>query len=271
MSRNNCDGSLLSKTPMVTNTRERIEKIHVALDLGFSDYFDKGHNVRESTIRNKLKIIEEAVAVMQVEEAINFSLLEALGPNHPSPQIYALDFPSDLRASFYLLLGGYYRQAILCLRNWLEMRLLGIYFGLIEQDRAKYDKWRLGEFAAPFGTRLIKQLFARAEFRKAEERFGLRDRLKSLYSELCAFTHGAGLEKYDLQANTDNVPRYNSKSVDLWFALMNRTFAEIVFCLFLAYRKDIFHSIQSDEIQTILAHVPAEYEHELLVAAGAFL
>jgi hypothetical protein len=206
------------------------------------------------------------VAVMQVEEAINFSLLQALGHEHPSPQIYALDFPSDLRASFYLLLGGYYRQAILCLRNWLEMRLLGICFGLVEQDHSKYEDWKLGKFEAPFGKRLIGRLFARAEFQKADNRFGLRARLKSLYSELSAFTHGAGLEKYDLQANTDNVPRYNSASADLWFALMNRTFAEVAFCLFVAYGHDVFRDIQPDEARTILAHVPTEYEQELRAA-----
>jgi hypothetical protein len=242
--------------------QERIEKIHFALDLGFSDYFT-GENVREATILDKLEAVEEAVTVMQVEEAINFSLLQALGHRHPSPQIYALDFPSDLRASFYLLLGGYYRQAILCLRNWLEMRILGVYFGLVEQDHSKYEDWKLGKFKAPFWKQLISLLFERAEFQNADNGFGLRARLKSLYSELSAFTHGAGLERYDLQANTDNVPRYNSASADLWFTLMNRTFAEVAFCLFVAYGHDIFRGIQPDEARTMLTHMPAEYEQEL--------
>jgi len=43
---------------------------------------------------------------------MNFSLFQALGEKHPSPQIYISDFPSDLRASLYLLLGGYYRGFI---------------------------------------------------------------------------------------------------------------------------------------------------------------
>ncbi len=82
---------------------------------------------------------------------MNFSLFQALGPEHPSPQIYILDFPSDLRAAFYLMLGGYYRPAILSLRNWLEMRLLGIYFGRVEHNRKNYHDWKQGKFMAPFG------------------------------------------------------------------------------------------------------------------------
>lgn len=173
-----------------------------------------------------------------------------------------MDFPSDLRASFYLLLGGYYRQAILCLRNWLEMRLLGIYFGLAERDKSKYSDWKLGKFEAPFGKRLIKRLFSIAKFQKADKQVGLRDNLKILYAELSAFTHGAGLEKYDLQANTDNVPRHNGTSVDLWFILMKRTFVQVAFCMFVAYGYEVFRHIRPDEVRIVLGCMPTTYRQE---------
>lgn len=246
--------------------QDRIEKICFALDLGFSDYYPQ-ENVREITISGKLEAVERAVAMMRIEEAINFSLFERFGAKHPSSQIYALDFPSDLRASLYLLLGGYYRQAILCLRNWLEMRLVGIYFGFIQTDRSEYKDWKLGKLGqqeAPYGRkRLIGRLFARAEFQWADQRFALRDRLTDLYGELSALAHGAGLEKHDLQADTDNVPRYNSRSVDLWFELGSRAFAEVVFCQFVAYGDDIFPGLLSDECKTMLSLLPDEYQGEL--------
>jgi hypothetical protein len=145
--------------------RERIRDVHQGLDLGFSDYYE-GENVRNRTLTNKLSRIEEAHEILGVEEGMNFSLFQALGDKHPSPEIYALDFPSDLRASLYLVLGGYYRPAILSLRNWLEMRLLGIYFGCIDLNRKNYRNWKLGRFEAPFGRTLIGRLFALAEFPK---------------------------------------------------------------------------------------------------------
>jgi len=245
---------------------DRVEKIHFALDLGFSDYCPR-ENVREITITNKLDLVERAVSMMRIEEAISFSLFERLGPQHPSPQIYALDFPSDLRASMYLLLGGYYRQAILCLRNWLEMRLLGIYFGFVERDETNYEDWKLGKLGeeeAPFGRkRLIARLFARAEFQQADRLFGLRKSLVHLYGQLSSLTHGAGLEKQDLQADTDNVPRYNSRSVDMWFALLCRAYADIVFCLYTAYGDSIFPGLLSDERSEMLSLLPPAYEGEV--------
>jgi hypothetical protein len=98
------------------NFADRVQSIHNGLDLGFSDYYSD-QNVRDNTIRNHLEEIEDAQAMLGVEEAINYSLFNSLGQKHPSPNIYIVDFPSDLRASFYTMLGGYYRQAILLIRK----------------------------------------------------------------------------------------------------------------------------------------------------------
>ncbi len=47
------------------------------------------------------------------EEAMNFSIFNKRGEKFPTAEIYAIDFRSDYKASVYLLLGGYYRQAVL--------------------------------------------------------------------------------------------------------------------------------------------------------------
>ena len=248
-----------------SNTQKRIRSIHDGLDLGFSDYL-QDQNVRDRTILNHLDAIEQAKEMLGVEEGMNFSLFQAFGSAHPSPNIYILDFPSDLRASFYAMLGGYYRQGILCLRNWLEMRLLGIYFGRVESDARMFKNWKLGNVEAPIARALIRRLFARADFRSADDRFGLKVRLETLYRDLSAFTHGAGLEKYNLQSDTGNVPRYNRTSFMLWLRLLNRTFAEIVFCLFPAYGKDAVRALDMREITILLAHLPAGYRRELATA-----
>lgn len=248
--------------------QERIRDVREGIDLGFSDYY-RDQNVRDRTLTKHLKAMEEAVGVLHVEEGINFSLFQRLGAEHPSPNIYALDFPSDLRAAFYLLLGGYYRPAVLSLRNWLEMRLLGVYFGRVEPDRTKYREWKLGNLEAPFGRMLIRRLFARADFREADAQFQVRGRLEGLYSDLSVFTHGAGLEKYALQRDTDNVPRYNRASVGLWLRMLDRAFAEVAFWLFLAYGKDAFRALSRDEMKRVLAHLPSAYRNALEEVVGA--
>jgi hypothetical protein len=252
--------------------RDRIEKISFALDLGFSDYYP-GENVRELTISRHIESVERAVTMMRIEEGINYSLFESFGAKHPAAEIYRLDFPSDLRASLYLLLGGYYRQSVLCLRSWLEMRLLAVYFGFAEKEVSKYPDWKLGKLdqeESPFGRRLIRRLFGEAEFERANAAYSLRQRLEDLYGELSGLAHGAGLEKHDLQADTDNVPRYNSRSADLWFQLLTRVFPEVVFCLFTAYGDSILPGLLPDERSEMLALLPAPYQAELRPSMDQF-
>ena len=232
-----------------------------SFDLGFSDYF-KDENVRQMTLQGKLDKLEQATELMTFEEYMNYSIFNKKGAKHPTAEIYAIDFPSDFRASVYLLLGGYYRQAILCLRNWFEVRLTGIYFGLVNQNTIDYEEWKKGNKWAPIGQKLIKQLFSRAEFHHIDNKAGLRDRLKNLHKELSAFTHGSMLTKFNLQSETDNVPRFNPQSVDLWFVFTLRTFRELVFCYFLAYGKDAF-DIGKKDLETLHRYLPEIYQQEL--------
>ena len=232
-----------------------------SFDLGFSDLY-KNENVRQLTLQEKLDKLEQATELMTVEEYMNYSIFNKKGAKHPTAEIYAIDFPSDFRASVYLLLGGYYRQAILCLRNWLEIRLTGIYFGFINSDNKQYEDWKKGKKRAPIVQGLIKKLFSRAEFHKIDSKVGLRERLRKLMAELSAFTHCSILEQYDLQSKTDNVPRFNPQSVDLWFDFALRVFGEIVFCYFLAYGQDAFE-MGKEELEILRRHLPEIYQQEL--------
>jgi len=245
----------------LNTSREKIEKIMFSFDLGFSDFY-KDENVRQLTLQGKLDKLEQATELMKFEEYMNYSIFNKKGPKHPTAEIYAIDFPSDFRASVYLLLGGYYRQAILCLRNWLEIRLTGIYFGFINPDVEQYEEWKKGRKWAPIGRGLIKKLFSRAEFHKIDNKVRLRERLGNLMAELSAFTHGSILEKYDLQSKTDNVPRFNPQSADLWFDFALRVFGELVFCYFLAYGQDAFE-MGKEDLEILRHYLPEIYQKEL--------
>jgi hypothetical protein len=236
-----------------------------SFDLGFSDFY-KDENVRQLTLQGKLDKLEQATELMKFEEYMNYSIFNKRGPKHPTAEIYAIDFPSDFRASVYLLLGGYYRQAILCLRNWLEIRLTGIYFSFVNPDQKQYEDWKKGKKRAPITKGLITRLFGRAEFHKIDSATGLRLRLINLMAELSAFTHGSILEQYDLQSKTDNVPRFNPQSVDLWFDFALRVFREIVFCYFLTYGQDAFEMGKKD-LDILHHYLPEIYQRELQKSA----
>lgn len=241
---------------------KRIGAIINLLDLGFSDIFD-GENVRQQTLVEKLDIIEEIVELIKLEEAINFSVFSSIGNKCPSAEIYSKDFPSDLRASIYLLLGGFYKQAILCLRNWYEMRLTGIYFSFIETDKAEFEKWKQGQKEdQPIGRGLIKKLFGKAEFHQKDNQLNLRNDLNQLYSDLSAFTHGAILDKYDLQAETDNVPRFNPQSVDIYSEFTKKVFNMTTICFLLAFQQKAFSSLQPEEKNILKKHLPPTHLQE---------
>ncbi len=76
--------------------------------------------------------------------------------------------------------------------------------------------------------------------------------------------HGRGLERYNLQSETDNVPRLNPESVELWFELAVRVFGEITMCFLLAYNKNAFSCLESNEMQTLRSLLPSEYKEELI-------
>jgi hypothetical protein len=59
------------------------------------------------------------------------------------------------------------------------------------------------------------------------------------------------MESYNLQRETDNVPRFNIQSVDLWFSFAKRTFLELVVCHLTAYGEDALSGLQEDEIEEI--------------------
>ena len=243
-------------------TQNRIEEILYSSDIGFSDTY-KDENVRDLTFQGKIDILEHAVEIMNLEEAMNSSVSQSQGTNIPTAEIYAIDFPSDLKASIYILLGGYYKQAILCLRNWLEMRLTGIYYNFINKNKQEYEKWKKGDEWTLTGCRLIRKLFGHIQFEQMNRKIGLRNQLEDLYEELSAFTPGKGLEEYDIQRNTKNVPRFNSQSVDLWFSFVRRIFQELVICFLVVYGEDAFSGMQKNEIKSLYKNLPEKYQQEL--------
>ncbi len=78
-------------------------------------------------------------------------------------------------------------------------------------------------------------------------------------SDLSAFTHCSGLEKYGLQIKL-TTSRFNPQSVDIWFNFTLQVFAGIVICYFAAYGCDAF-VMTTDELRT-LHYLPENYQKE---------
>ena len=195
-------------------------KQHYNWNFAFDFYWsDKSRaSVRSETLKDKKEFFPEIEKIIDKNSELNFKLFEKFGAQHPISQLW-LESETDIKASVYLCFGGYYRQAIAILRNWLELTLLAIYFSERPQE---YEEWKKGIKKSPVGKPLIRKVFKEGD-KKIVMKEKLEKECEEIYDKLSIFTHSRGIDKYKLQEGRDNVPRYLEKSFNLWFELFKAT------------------------------------------------
>lgn len=250
---------------------EREDKINAlvfSFDLGFSDIWPN-ESVRSTTFEKKYEELEKIRNIKSGDSIVNFILFAKLGEEHPSAQLW-LETDTDLSSSIYLLLGGYYRQALMCLRNWLELTLIGIYYNRYYKEKtSRYNQWKEGERQSPTWRDLLDSLFSRTEFQKADNLIGLRKKLEILYNELSEFVHNRGMSKHQLQEGRDNVPRYVENAFNIYYEMLQRTFDLLVLVLFTEYKNELEYTKEKEweEIEGLLTgktrkFIESLYENE---------
>lgn len=138
---------------MEDNKKKHSNNWGFVFDFYWSD--DSSESVRSNTFDKKKEILPEIERIINEDSEMNFKLFEKFGLQHPVFQLW-LESETDIKASIYLCFGGYYRQAIAILRNWLELTLLAIYFSTHSQE---YEEWKKGIKKAPIGNTLIRKVF----------------------------------------------------------------------------------------------------------------
>jgi len=201
---------------MENNEEEEYQNWSFNFDFYWSD--ESSESARFDTFKNKKEFFPEIEKIIDEDSEVNFRLFEKLGAQHPISQLW-LESETDIKASVYLCFGGYYRQAIVILRSWLELTLMAIYFSKYPQ---KYKKWKRGIEKSPGGNNLISKVFENGKKEIALKK-KIKERRIRMYDKLSAFTHSRGIDKYKLQEGRDNVPRYLEKSFNLWFKLFKET------------------------------------------------
>ena len=201
---------------MKNNEEKEYQSWSSIFDFYWSD--ESGESVRFNTFKNKKEFFPEIEKIIDEDSELNFRLFDKFGAQHPVSQLW-LESETDIKASIYLCFGGYYRQAIAILRNWLELTLLAIYFSKRPQE---YKKWKKGIEKSPTGRSLIRKVF-KDDDEKIAMKKELKEECEEIYNKLSTFTHSRGIDKYKLQEGRDNVPRYLEKSFNLWFKLFKET------------------------------------------------
>lgn len=166
---------------------------------------------------------------------------EAIGSSRDQLWETMLDAIFELSAATFDLLHGYYRQAIGCLRNTLELVINGAYCQVTNNVKL-FQEWRNGDIEIGFGKacdnlenapsvgplnrylerKMNDSLFDRKDRKQPASKPGLA---RQLYSELSDYSHSRpGFTTVDLWGGS-NGPIYVPKAFTLTFDLHLRVYA----------------------------------------------
>lgn len=244
---------------------EKIDDLRLLFDLGPSDGYK--NSVRIQTFQNQQPTLLEIANLVRLDYILTESLFHQLPWGHPSGEL-STESETDFKASIYLVLGGYYRQAIVALRGWLEIILTGIYYNQhYDYPDSPYHQFKQGCERSPGWNRLLNCSFERDNFGVADREYHLKRILEDLYGALSAFVHRRGFAKHDLQSRRD-VPLYDRGSFNLWFSLAKRVFEATVEVLIVEYAEQLRQrfSTSREELLSFQKHLPKETAKRPLVA-----
>lgn len=244
---------------------EKIDDLRLLFDLGPSDGYK--NSVRIQTFQNQQSTLLEIANLVRLDYILTESLFHQLPWGHPSGEL-STESETDFKASIYLVLGGYYRQAIVAMRGWLEITLTGIYYNRNYNSLdSQYDRFKQGCEPSPGWKSLLNNLFKRNNFATAHREHDLKQLLEDLYGDLSAFVHRRGFAQHHLQLLRD-IPKYDAVSFDLWFSLAKRVSETTVEVLIVEYSGQLrqHFSTSREELTSFQKYLPKETAEKPLVA-----
>lgn len=216
-----------------------------SFDWDWSDY------ARVQTHGNRPGQTCKAASISNGCNALRFTLFECLADQtgdleHPVYELYTLEAELDLGASILLAFGGYYKQAGISLRSFLELAFLSMYYA---DHRLEYDTWKkdLKARSPPFHGKgddnVLGYLFGQTPLRTCSD---LKGKASDLYTELSKFVHTSAIDMLDLWRGRDNVPRFLPRSFGLWFRYLERTHHVTALSLLFRYQDEIGTYLKDD-------------------------
>jgi len=211
----------------------------MVFDWHFSDVSQRD-GARHHAVRAKPKETFILMDLISANSLVHFALWSELPRNHPVAELW-LETETDLLATVYLAYGGFFRQALTVLRAWFEIAVHGVYFsGHYGQPSERYEQWRHGQRMAPANMRVLaKALASRQDKTLQIDEIAMLTKLNDIYSFLSRHTHAQGLDIYDLQQGRDNVPRYLSRSFDIWYGKVLEAFDGLCFLYRIFFVREI--------------------------------
>ena len=182
----------------------------------------------------------------------------------------------ELDSSIQLCKLGFYKHAIIALRNALELGILSVYWDRDGNSHMNIPKWLSSGEPTPFRDKVTKALKKNKRIEVFDKQHNIFREIKNLYGELSDFSHTKGMHFSSLELTESNANTFNGSSVRKWLEFLERVVKVIITLHILQYpvglqNIDLFRKYglnppaggfleqyQADSIRTFLGREVAE-------------
>ena len=199
--------------------------------------------------RNTLEILELTNAYLNDNEKIvhkinellwvyrtAFDLLPRTLQNFGSGHVFPIDEGGyELDSSFNLCKLGFYKHAIIALRNALELGLLSVYWDVDGKSHINISKWLSSNEPTPFQHKVIKALKKNKRIVMFDKKHNIFRQIQDLYHELSDFSHTKGVNFSSTELSRANFNTFNPASIEKWLGFIETVVAIVITLHILQY------------------------------------
>jgi len=195
------------------------------------EVFDKTNNFLKNN-----KEYTESIELHLLASRDILDLIPQLVYNFWSGHVFPLsEAEYELESSICLTLFGFYKQAMLSLRSFLELGLLSTYWNIEDTGHITIRNWLNSLENTPFKNQVLKQIFKHKNIKKFNNEKNIIHEIEILYQKLCSYTHTKGFRYSAIALNKSNVNNFNEQSFLKWLNYFKQAVRIIVALHLLKY------------------------------------
>ena len=128
----------------------------------------------------------------------------------------------ELESSIVFCKLGFYKHAIGCLRNVLELGLLSVYWDIEGQSHIDIQTWLRSLESTPFRKNVFAKLKRNQNILTFDKMHRIFEETSQLYEELCNFAHTKGIRFSSRALSPSNINVFHEGSIKLWLDFLLR-------------------------------------------------
>jgi len=190
-----------------------------------SNDYVQSHEETSSKIKETLSIFNH------IEDLIPQTVEKVLS-GHMFPVIEA---GIELESSVELCKLGFYKHAMIALRNTLEMGILSVYWDIEGKSHTHIQNWLHSLVDTPWKRTVFQKLKTNQNIKNFDDKHNILDYFDDLFKELSNFVHTKGRIHSSMDLGNANFNRFNEKSFLRWMDFTRKVVTFIIIIHVLKY------------------------------------